>query len=333
MADYLDRLIQRTGGRASTIKPLIRSSFGTLPLQKQFSDQPGETFVRNRSMVRSAKSEIAKPAQTEKEVADGRNEVGEMAEPGRTSRTDEVRSPLAAKLSADVSIPKADGEIEKKWELSRAVDEKSASQKVEESSESAVGETHREIGNGPGRREGCHKFNPNIELVGRTSEQNFPATEPKHSGLHPHGRNMTLGDGTGSENGRISPPDANESIYPPTTEPDMVEHLTSGEVETLDVEPIKEIPEFRMSSLVSGLEHYPETQARAEGPVPLINRHSPDKSGSFPGSTIRVSIGRVEVRAVHQPESPKQVPQSVAAPRTPAITLDDYLKRRGEDHR
>ncbi|MDX1546713.1 MAG: hypothetical protein R3247_06985 [Rhodothermales bacterium] len=46
---------------------------------------------------------------------------------------------------------------------------------------------------------------------------------------------------------------------------------------------------------------------------------------------IRVRIGRVEVRAVSPPQRPAPPPR--AAPRRPALSLDDYLKQRSEDRR
>jgi hypothetical protein len=43
--------------------------------------------------------------------------------------------------------------------------------------------------------------------------------------------------------------------------------------------------------------------------------------------TVRVTIGRVEVRAVHPPAPSQTRPPS--APRSPRLTLDDYLRERG----
>ena len=44
----------------------------------------------------------------------------------------------------------------------------------------------------------------------------------------------------------------------------------------------------------------------------------------FASPEIRVTIGRIEVRAI----IPPTVSQSPAAPRTPKISLDDYLRSR-----
>jgi hypothetical protein len=47
--------------------------------------------------------------------------------------------------------------------------------------------------------------------------------------------------------------------------------------------------------------------------------------------TIRVTIGRVEVRAMLPPKSPK--PRTTPARRAPALSLDDYIKQRNEGQR
>ena len=44
----------------------------------------------------------------------------------------------------------------------------------------------------------------------------------------------------------------------------------------------------------------------------------------FASPEIRVTIGRIEIRAI----TPPAVSQSPAAPRTPKISLDDYLRSR-----
>ena len=43
--------------------------------------------------------------------------------------------------------------------------------------------------------------------------------------------------------------------------------------------------------------------------------------------TVRVTIGRVEVRAIQ----PSPEPPTPSAPRGPRLTLDDYLRERGGD--
>ena len=54
-------------------------------------------------------------------------------------------------------------------------------------------------------------------------------------------------------------------------------------------------------------------------------------SGGLSSTNIRVTIGRVEIRAVQQQEH--QAARPTPAPRRPAVSLDDYLKRRDEEKR
>jgi hypothetical protein len=49
-------------------------------------------------------------------------------------------------------------------------------------------------------------------------------------------------------------------------------------------------------------------------------------------TTIRVAIGRIEVRAITPPPTPP-VPRTARVQPKPAFSLDDYLKQRNEGHR
>ena len=72
-------------------------------------------------------------------------------------------------------------------------------------------------------------------------------------------------------------------------------------------------------------------------------KHAPDRplgrtaervafeSESVPSTNIRVTIGRVEIRAVQQQE--RQAARPTSVPRKPAVSLDAYLKRRDEERR
>ena len=55
------------------------------------------------------------------------------------------------------------------------------------------------------------------------------------------------------------------------------------------------------------------------------------RNESPPSPDIRVTIGRVEIRAVQQPE--RQAKRLPSAPRKPAVSLDAYLKGRNEEKR
>ena len=70
----------------------------------------------------------------------------------------------------------------------------------------------------------------------------------------------------------------------------------------------------------------PRVATEAPRPEPPARRASAAEP-----PVIRVRIGRVEVRAVPPPQRPAPPPR--AAPRRPALTLDDYLKQRSEERR
>jgi hypothetical protein len=76
----------------------------------------------------------------------------------------------------------------------------------------------------------------------------------------------------------------------------------------------------------------PQVVARREPASPIAKKREmvlPEPSSS--PATVRVTIGRVEVRAVPPPES--FPPSASPARRGPALSLDDYLKQRNEGQR
>ncbi len=96
----------------------------------------------------------------------------------------------------------------------------------------------------------------------------------------------------------------------------------------------------REESTITSRQEYPgRWQSEAENvakfaPDNLSGRHA--ERSSFgnenpPSTNIRVTIGRVEIRAVQPPE--RQAARPASASRKPAVTLDAYLKARNEEKR
>jgi len=83
------------------------------------------------------------------------------------------------------------------------------------------------------------------------------------------------------------------------------------------------------------------TERAASQPIEAVTAHPPvlahtrkaaaeQPAAQKAAPTIRVTIGRIEVRAV-VPAPP--TPRPAAEPRMPALPLDQYLKQRGEGRR
>jgi hypothetical protein len=86
------------------------------------------------------------------------------------------------------------------------------------------------------------------------------------------------------------------------------------------------IPATRSTALVTvvGQPHVaPYVEPRVPAPAPTEPLMT-----SAPLPTIRVTIGRLEVRAITPPVPQK--PSATQVPRAPLLTLDEYLKQRNE---
>lgn len=84
-------------------------------------------------------------------------------------------------------------------------------------------------------------------------------------------------------------------------------------------ETIQYLPTSRAIAAEVGLHPSPASKNKAENVVSAIEGSS--------GPTIRVSIGRIDIRAVHEREI-GSAPASVRSPHNPTLSLDDYLKKR-----
>lgn len=81
-----------------------------------------------------------------------------------------------------------------------------------------------------------------------------------------------------------------------------------------------------------GLDHEGALRPRREASVvPPEGLSRRDERGAAEAPVIRITIGRVEVRAVSPPQ--RTAPPPPPRPRPPALSLDDYLKQRREDRR
>jgi hypothetical protein len=118
---------------------------------------------------------------------------------------------------------------------------------------------------------------------------------------------------------------------PPAETPDGVagpqgpsEMFLSGQGRLLERQPVAAFPGSQETSTLALVR--PNVTARQERARAVLGRREKTLSGpSSSPPAVRVTIGRVEVRAVQPPAPPPP-----SAPRGPALSLDDYLKQRSE---
>jgi hypothetical protein len=156
----------------------------------------------------------------------------------------------------------------------------------------------------------------------------YVAREASHPSRKEQFEVSLIHDGTGI----TRPRGDREPSDQPTPDHDMQAHVAEPVVAPQDTPS----PPITASSLIRSKQPLPPTPVVAqpqitsssEPPAPVSVEHvsAPDAS-----PTIRVSIGRVEVRAIMPPAPP--APRTRPERRGPALSLDEYLKRRNGGQR
>jgi hypothetical protein len=129
---------------------------------------------------------------------------------------------------------------------------------------------------------------------------------------------------------------------PHAATPDSSEPRTSDYGEVGQVKPyppvLASLNTETEPAIRTGLSDHPAPVDRGTLRVPVSQEGEADPleghhrtQPSAPEPTVQVTIGRVEVRAVTPPAQPQ--PGLTTRPRKPALSLDDYLRRRKEGRR
>jgi len=337
MAGYINRLIKRTNGQVPVIRHLVRSGYGTLPLISEPVTEFEESLTFNED-TNSPVSRIETPviSQVKSPWITGENNTGETPELVRTSDGPEER------ITQDASLYSI-----------RPVSRSSTGSPPE--NDRAISPERKII---PKKTKGIV---PEIDNTSPNAEDNIPAKRkaPLRS-KQENGRDREVADRQREPVARIpiTPPD-NRHVTDKSPRRHNSENVLDLERTGVSQLEIAEAPQVtpvksRQNSLQESelpLEVATEEPADAIRQVHPVRRYIPEanlrpnermKTGRMeersvsrqegtPATNIRVTIGRVEIKAVPQPE--RQIQRAPAAPRGPVVTLDAYLEGRDEEGR
>jgi hypothetical protein len=121
-------------------------------------------------------------------------------------------------------------------------------------------------------------------------------------------------------------PPSPQAAYPPSAEPPPSTPKAETEQKTPPIQHAIEVETRIMPPAKIPPPSQPSVTRQARRPVAMAAGEQPAAESSHQTPAIRVTIGRVEVRAVQPPEPPR--PRARTAVRMPTLSLDDYLQRR-----
>lgn len=323
MADYLNRLIQRTSGQMPVIKPVGRSSYGTLPLINESVTKFEETVIFNEGANSPVSRRKTPTSQTKSQEITGQSNINETQELVKTSLESEV------KAAPDTS--------------QRLIRGSKSSTRSPRGNERVIS-SGRETTQDKTKKTIAENGNQNRKVVTNTLE-----TRKMQEAVNWQRRTVDRIQTTSPDNSLITGE---------TPEHRDVESLLNPKRNISQPRVMKvqeEMPVIPLDSNlpVKNFSRELETEEREEmiQQVNLVQRYKPEvnlrpsermipdraevrsaleqESGS--SMNIRVTIGRVEIKAVQQPE--RQTQHTTSIPKRPAVSLDAYLKGRDEGGR
>jgi len=312
MADFLNKLIQRASGQMPGIKPLVRSGYGALPVVNEWATEFEETvtFYDETGPVYP----VQKPpvSQAESPEITTKSDVYETRELVKTSEEAEVR--LAPDISHDSTMqegqlsPGTARENEKPVFSERVV---APTSKTEEINPESRGQNYDDLSRSQME-----------SLIESKAEQPGESEIEGVNRQRPVSRRSPEATVTSLENRRAF--DRNFRV--PAMERTQMRHQDTVETveETWLISPDIKLPEREFLRKLETV-----TPAEQIRPVNLARQHRMEEVS--PSVNVRVSIGRVEIKAVQQPEP--QVQRRPSVPVGPVISLDAYLKSRDEEGR
>ena len=350
MTDFLTRLVQRANGQATVIKPMARSSYGALPFINESANgfeetvtfEGGDSPTVANSEVNSSliQSSVTNPMLERRSVQRPNRQSKRLSDKAKTASTSERSiaggKTISAKMAAEQRGVAADASsailqknlhvhsdsIQRKVDVD-TVKAKAIGSRQQSASIRAAGEDRAAMAS-------------HNNMIGSETLSNRRAAR----------RQMTTSDATLQRNSHLVDDSRRGSRI-----------ATESIQNALEIQELKRVVPQESDLLARGLSRDLVTLER-EGSVESsrqknlgrqqftaenVIKHTPDSlsvraaeraslgSENTPSSNIQVTIGRVEIRAVQQPEHQSARPTS--APRRPAVSLDAYLKRRDEERR
>lgn len=315
MADFISRLVGRVMGLEPVVHPLVAPMFAPEPTSRpDHSPDPGRDSEDATSPVQSTRRRIpsaeepppARDASRERAAETAPAGQGDQrhsppAEPGRTSRRTPEAQPRphhpakAGSAERRITPTEQDG-----WGI--PPDKAKRSQGAPE----AQTETSHPAGSSPTRRDEA------VSTVPRVSNGYLSSGSPVTEDAPVQATPRLVG--TRAER------DRRDRIAPrptsPGTEDPPVAH--SGILETAKAAPDHSAPPDGPSPLAPRM-----IRPQADAPTQTGPQEPRVATPEPPAPTIRVSVGRVEVRAITPPPAQRETPTQTS----PTLSLDDYLRQ------
>jgi hypothetical protein len=331
MADFLNRLMQRTSGQLPVIKPMVMPGYGTLPHINESVTEFEETVTFTED-TNSQASHRQTPAKSP--PVTGQPRIGEKREPGKTGERSEVE--IMSDASRHSMPPEGQSSIRNTLENGIAVPP------VREITTDKTGEMITE------------NVNRNDKVITGTQNdrvipvQSRPDSGPEKEKVNRQRVNLAGIPVTPSINEHI----ADDS--PQRSSTAGIPDLEKTALRQADIVAVREVTPVMSSDIKSPERDLPRESERAEPAaafrqVNLIRRYETALNSrqneiitgradarsiqreTSPSMNIKVTIGRVEVKAVPPPE--RQIQRKPSVPRSPAVSLDAYLQGRDEEGR
>lgn len=343
MSDYLNRIIQRSSGRLPVIKPLVRSRYGASMQFKESTVESEEASVHGGiSDLTTRRSALPTPRAGSRQID---------IPPTDNAKRDLVETDKNPEIIPSAEdVERSAGSVRKTSEGNLAKGGRTSSTKRENPRGEAKAKSSENSGKGNdvlkgdrAQRESQPDTRPGLGTRGLLwTDERFDRHGPLVPGerLRPLVRNdpstpeederlIAENHGVGSaENVPVS-----ESNVDPRHAEEVrgMARGASREFESRERELVREEDMIRKANLVR---HY-EPQAKVAQNEPAthvtVEEGRRGELSSDASTNIRVTIERVEIKGVQ--ETARQIQQTSVGPKGPAVTLDDYLKRRNEEKR
>jgi hypothetical protein len=324
MTEFLNRLIQRANGQLPGIKPLIRSSFGTLPVVNETATEFEETvaFYNNTNPISPPRK--LSVSRVESPETPGKHDMQETRDSVQTTKEPEPR------LITDTDRDSARRE-RKLFSESAQENEKMVSPEGENIPVELINKMKTDVrGQDSNAAISDYEISPRIESQIRQPEEREIRLVNRQTLISPRVQPETTAS---VENRQAS--DSNNQTSSKGGGNITQRETTETIEETQLVSPDVFIPEtgspggIEIGRLVKT--GRPIETGRSSEPGHQVNIQQYSIKEKSPSTNLRVSIGRIEIKAIQQSEP--QIRSKPAVPVGPAVSLDSYLKDRDEKKR
>jgi hypothetical protein len=308
MADFLSRLIQRVSGEATGIRPLVRSGYGTFLRVNESATEFEETVIFNDDAGPVSRTQIPPVSPVQSPGITRKTDIHDTQEIIKTGAKPEIQlTPDTSRASIRRESQLYPGSSPENEDLVTS-ERETGPNDIEETLSEKGARNRDELTDTPTgqtiRAQPIQDSERDIKATNQTSLvfRGTPAAPPG---------NRQVSD----KSPQIPAPERTD-----IRQPDIIEVVEATQLISPDIS-------LRERDFPRKLET--EGPAEPTRQVNLARQYRPEEAS--PSMNIRVTIGRVEIKAVQQSEP--EIQRTPSVPVAPAISLDAYLKSRDEEAR